>query len=31
LLFITRLERIIRREGQRLNDRLARAAEDTHA
>lgn len=31
LLFITRLEHIIRREGQRLHDRLARAAEDTHA
>lgn len=31
LLFITRLEHIIRREQQRLHDRLARAAEDTHA
>ncbi|MEE3216535.1 MAG: MotA/TolQ/ExbB proton channel family protein [Pseudomonadota bacterium] len=31
LLFITRLEHIIRREDQRLHDRLARAAEDAHA
>ncbi|ALM52188.1 flagellar motor protein MotA [Halomonas huangheensis] len=31
LLFITRLEHIIRREDQRLHDRLARAVEDAHA
>lgn len=31
LLFATRLEHIIRREGQRLHDRLARATEDSHA
>ncbi|MGQ7247012.1 MotA/TolQ/ExbB proton channel family protein [Halomonas sp. V046] len=31
LLFITRLEHIIRREDQKLHDRLARAAEDAHA
>ncbi|QEM81394.1 MotA/TolQ/ExbB proton channel family protein [Halomonas binhaiensis] len=31
LLLITRLEHIIRREDQRLHDRLARAAEDAHA
>lgn len=31
LLFITRLEHIIRRERQRLNDRLARAVEERHA
>ncbi|WP_458526368.1 MotA/TolQ/ExbB proton channel family protein [Onishia taeanensis] len=31
LLFIARLEHIIRREDQRLHDRLARAAEDAHA
>ncbi|WP_346798741.1 MotA/TolQ/ExbB proton channel family protein [Halomonas sp. Bachu 37] len=31
LLFISRLEHVIRREDQRLHDRLARAVEDTHA
>jgi biopolymer transport protein ExbB len=31
LLFTSRLEQIIRREDQRLHDRLARAVEDTHA
>lgn len=31
LLFTTRLEQVIRREDQRLHDRMARAAEDTHA
>ncbi|GAB2801264.1 MotA/TolQ/ExbB proton channel family protein [Halomonas shantousis] len=31
LLFTTRLEHVIRREDQRLHDRMARAAEDAHA
>jgi biopolymer transport protein ExbB len=31
LLFVTRLEQIIRREDQRLHDRMARAVEDSHA
>lgn len=31
LLFATRLEHTIRREDQRLHDRMARAAEDSHA
>lgn len=31
LLFTSRLEQIIRREDQRLHDRLARAVEDAHA
>jgi len=31
LLFTSRLEQVIRREGQRLHDRLARAVEDAHA
>lgn len=31
LLFITRLEHIIRREDQKLHDRMARAAEEAHA
>ncbi len=31
LLFVSRLEQIIRREDQRLHDRMARAVEDAHA
>ncbi|WP_189466024.1 MotA/TolQ/ExbB proton channel family protein [Litchfieldella qijiaojingensis] len=31
LLFTTRLEQLIRREDQKLHDRMARAAEETHA
>lgn len=31
LLFTTRLEHVIRREDQRLHDRMARAVEDSHA
>lgn len=31
LLFTTRLEQVIRREDQRLHDRMARAVENTHA
>jgi biopolymer transport protein ExbB len=31
LLFTTRLEHIIRREDQKLHDRMARATEDSHA
>ncbi|HET8790650.1 MAG TPA: MotA/TolQ/ExbB proton channel family protein [Modicisalibacter sp.] len=31
LLFITRLEHVIRRENQRLHDRMARAVEDSNA
>ncbi|GHC20672.1 MotA/TolQ/ExbB proton channel family protein [Aidingimonas halophila] len=31
LLFVSRLEQLIRREDQRLHDRMARAVEDAHA
>ncbi|KXS39441.1 MAG: biopolymer transport protein ExbB [Halomonadaceae bacterium T82-2] len=31
LLFVTRLEQVIRREDQRLHDRMARAVEERHA
>lgn len=31
LLFVSRLEQVIRREDQRLHDRLARAVEESHA